>query len=55
MLKRMIENYLSRLNFTNIVWEYGREGYYILAQDPHIGIRCFSVNDLVDEMLRNDI
>lgn len=55
MLKRIIENYLLQLNFTNIVWEYGREGYYILAQDPHVGIRCFNVNSLVEEMLRKEI
>ena len=55
MLKRMIENYLLRLNFTDIVWNYGREGYYILAKDPQSGILCFNVNSLVEEMLRNDI
>ena len=55
MLKKIIEDYLLQLNFTDIVWEYGREGYYILAQDPHVGIRCFNVSNLVEEMLRKDI
>ena len=55
MLKRIIENYLLQLNFTDIVWEYGREGYYILAKDPCSGICCFNVNSLVEEILRKDI
>lgn len=55
MLKRIIENYLLQLNFTDIIWEYGREGYYILAKDPHSGIRCFNVNDIVEEILRKEL
>ena len=55
MLKRIIENYLLQLNFTDIVWEYGREGYYILAKDPQSGIRCVNVNSLVEEILRKEI
>lgn len=55
MLKRIIENYLLQLNFTDVVWEYGREGYYILAKDSQSGVCCFNVNDIVEEMLRKDI
>lgn len=55
MLKKIIENYLLRLNFTDIVWKYGREGYYILAKDPYSGICCFDVKYLVEEILRKEM
>ena len=56
MLKRIIENYLLQLNFTDIVWEYGREGYYVLVKHPQSSdILCYNVNNIVEEMLRKDI
>lgn len=56
MLKKIIEDYLLQLNFTNIVWKYGREGYYVLVKHPQSSdILCYNVNNIVEEMLRKEL
>jgi hypothetical protein len=50
LFKEFIEQYLKRLGYSNITWQWGREGWYILTMKHNI-INCINIKDLVENQL----
>ena len=53
-MKAMIEKYLYDLGFTNIEWNVGRLGYYVMAQSPYGSKQCINIGEFVNEVIRNE-
>lgn len=49
-MEKIIERYLKELGYTNIWWEWGRKGWFIIASHEG-GIECIDFQQITKEII----